>query len=534
VFGHHHRRQAEGNAAADSTAEEPLPPGIGIALFALAMGVVVIGNDFTALNVALPAIENDFDVDVGTVQWVVNAYALMFGMAIVTGGRLADMYGRRRIFFIGAAIFAVFSLGGGLAPDSGTLIAMRVAMGIGGALMWPAILGMTYAILPDSRAGLAGGLILGAAGLANAMGPLLGGILTDELSWRWIFFLNIPIAVLACAVIAAKVPEDNPGARAGIDYAGIATLSAGLTLLLLGFDQAADWGFGDPRVIAFFAVAIVLVIGFALLEPRLGERALVPRDVFRNGGFRATCIAVLLFSATFFAIILYIPQFLEKILDWSALEAGVGMLPMLATFGFVSIVAGNLYERLGSKLAVTLGAGTIVVGMVLLSLIDEDWGYASLVPGLAVCGFGFGLFYSSVTTAGVTALDPSRSSLAGGIIYMFQIAGGAIGLGITTTVFTLSSESELKERVADAGAPITEHQSSVLHGLLAGTDTSAAAARELAPAALQRIDDIVRDSFVIGMQSGFRYVLAVAAVGFVVALFFVGGRLGGRKAATAT
>jgi EmrB/QacA subfamily drug resistance transporter len=460
------------------------------------------------------------------VQWVVNAYALTFGMAIVTGGRLADMYGRRRIFFIGAAIFAGFSLLGGLAPDAGTLIAMRVAMGIGGALMWPAILGMTYAILPDSRAGLAGGLILGAAGLANAMGPLLGGVLTDALSWRWIFFLNVPIAAIACAVIAARVPKDAEGQREGIDYAGVATLSIGLVLLLVGFDQAGDWGFGDPRVIACFALAIVLVVAFAVLEPRQGDRALVPRDVFSNGAFRATCITVLLFSASFFAIILYAPQFFEKILDWSALQAGVGMLPMLATFGVVSLLAGNLYERLGPKLAVSSGAAGIVIGMFLLSLISDDWEYIQFVPGLAVCGIGFGLFFSAVTTAGVTALDPARASLAGGIIYMFQIAGGAIGLGITTAIFTITSEDELRTKAADAGTKLTEHQSSVLHGLLAGTDTSAAAGRDLGPTALQQVEGIVRDSFVFGIQSGFRYVLAVAAVGFLVALLFVGGGRG--------
>ena len=170
--------------------------------------MLVIANDFTALSVALPAIESEFGADVTTVQWVINGYALVFGVLIVTGGRLADMFGRRKIFFIGAAIFAIFSLIGGLAPNIWVLLSARGAMGVGGALMWPAILGMTYALLPKSRAGLAGGLILGAAGFGNAVGPLLGGMLTDALSWRWIFFLNLPIAAFAVLVTLRVVAKD--------------------------------------------------------------------------------------------------------------------------------------------------------------------------------------------------------------------------------------------------------------------------------------------------------------------------------------
>ena len=163
-----------------------------MALVAMGLGVFVIANDFTALNVALPAIEEDFDVDVGTAQWVINAYALFFGLAIVTGGRLADMFGRRKVFFIGSALFAGFSLIGAVSPDIGVLIGTRVGMALGGAMMWPAILGMTYAALPPSRAALAGGLILGVAGIGNAVGPLLGGALTELISWRAIFFVNVP------------------------------------------------------------------------------------------------------------------------------------------------------------------------------------------------------------------------------------------------------------------------------------------------------------------------------------------------------
>src|SRR5215475_6296117 len=165
--------------------KEPLDHRAILGLFAMALAVLVIANDFTALSVALPAMETEFAADVTTVQWVINGYALVFGVLIVTGGRLADMFGRRRIFMLGAALFAAFSVIGGLAPNAAVLLACRFLMGIGGAMMWPAILGMTYGLLPLSRAGLAGGVILGAAGFGNAIGPLLGGFLTDSVGWRW-------------------------------------------------------------------------------------------------------------------------------------------------------------------------------------------------------------------------------------------------------------------------------------------------------------------------------------------------------------
>ena len=406
---------------------------------------------------------------------------------------------------------------------------MRLFMGVGGALMWPALLGLTYALLPDSKAGLAGGLILGAAGIGNAVGPLLGGFLTEDITWRAIFFLNVPIAAFAAAVIYTKVPKDEPGAQEGIDYAGIATLSFGLILLLLGFDQAGDWGFGDWRVIAFFVVAVLMIVSFAVIEPRQGERALVPRDVIKNANFRAACLTVLLISAVFFTVLLYVPQFLIKILDFSPLEAGAGLAPMLVVFAITAFVAGRFYERFGAKTMVTAGTAGLAIGTILLSMIGDDWTYTDLIPGLIVLGFGVGVFFSAVTTAGVTSLDSSRTSLAGGIIYMFQVAGGAVGLGITTMIFTLTSESELKEKAADAATPLTEHQASVLHGLLAGTDTAAKAKAELSPAALSKIDDWVHDSFVVGIQSGFRYAAILAVAGCFVSLFFVGGRLGRSK-----
>ncbi|TMK57004.1 MAG: MFS transporter [Actinobacteria bacterium] len=439
----------------------------------MGMAVVVIANDFTAVNVALPTMEQDFETNINTIQWVINAYALTFGVMIVTGGRLADMFGRRNAFFLGSAIFASMSALGGVAPTETWLIAARVAMGIGGALMWPAILGMTYELLPEEKAGLAGGIIIGAAGLGNAVGPLLGGALTEELSWRWIFFLNVPIALFAVGVTYWLVHVKEPAAgERRIDYPGIATLSIGLVSLLVALDQVADWGWGDPRVIGLLVLAVVMVIGFARLESRAGSHALVPREVMRNESFTASCIAVLFMAATFFAALLYLPQFMEKQLGYSALESGVGMLPFLAVFALASFAAGPLYNRLGAKPLAVAGAALITLGPLLLSFVDEGSGYGALVPGMVVLGIGAGSFIPTATTAGVTSVDESQTSLAGGIVYMFQIAGGSIGLGLTTTVFS------------GAVPP-----------------------------------------FVDGVQAAFRLDAALSLVGLLVAVAFVGGRL---------
>lgn len=444
----------------------------------MSMSVLVIANDFSAINVALPTMEEDFSTDVNTIQWVINAYALTFGVMIVTGGRLADMFGRRRAFFVGTAIFASMSALGGAAPSEAWLIASRVAMGIGGALMWPAILGMTFALLPEEKAGLAGGIILGAAGFGNAIGPLIGGVLTDALSWRWIFFLNVPISAFAVLVTYYLVKVKEPEVESQrIDYPGIGALSVGLVSLLVALDQVDQWGWGDPRVVGLLAVAVLLVTAFVPIERRAGSSALVPRSVMSNESFRASCVAVIFMSATFFASLLYLPQFMQKHLGYSPLEAGVGVLPFLGTFALVSFLAGPLYDRVGAKRLAVFGAACITVAPFLLSRIDTGSDYSSLVPGMVVLGLGVGSFYPTATTAGVTSVEESQSSLAGGILYMCQIAGGSIGLGLTTTVFS------------------------------------------------------AQETFVEGVQAAFRLDATLSLLGFLVALFFVGGRLLPRRRA---
>jgi EmrB/QacA subfamily drug resistance transporter len=497
------------------------------ALGAMALAVFITANDITALSVALPNIETEFDSDVSTVQWVINAYALVFGVLIVTGGRLSDMFGRRRLFFIGCAIFAGFSVLAGAAQSELWLILCRALRGIGGAILWPAALGMTYDILPEEKAGLAGGLILGVAGFGNAAGPLLGGFLVDALSWRWIMFVNLPIAALACFATWRAIPPSRPAERERIDYPGIATITVGLVALLVALDQATDWGWSDPRILALFALCALLLVAFALIERRAGSWALIPRDVMGSGSFRAACIATLFMSAVFFASMLFLPQFFQKILRYSPLEAGAALLPMLAVFAATSFAAGSLYTRLGAKLIVSAGAICLTLGMFLVSLIDRDSSYSALVPGMVVTGVGIGLFYSSVTTAAVTALDPSRASLAGGLVYMFQVAGGSIGLGLTTTVFITASEDRLQKDLA--GSTLRSGEVDALQGALAGTDSATEILRRFSERTAERLLELVREAFAAGMQWSFRLVAALALCGLVVSVLFVGGTLTRRR-----
>lgn len=455
-----------------------------VALGGMAVAIFVVANDFTAPSVALPAIERGFHVDVSTVQWTINAYAVWFGVLTVTGGRLADLLGRRRVFVGGAVVFALFSALSAVAPSAGVLIVARALMAFGGALMWPATLGMTYALLPDARRGLAGGLVLGVVGLGNAVGPLLGGVLTDALGWRYIFALNVPVAAFAVAVVLRTAGESR-GAEdeRRFDWLGMALLSGALLALLVALDEVSTWGWGDPRVIGLLLVSGALIAILVPRERRAGGWALVPSDVAGNVEFRAAMAAVLMMSMTFFTALVYLPQFMEKLLGYSAVRAGAGMLPLMVVFGGSSFAAARLYERLGAKRVIVSGAACLPAGMLCLSLLGRHAGYPVLVPGMVLLGLGTGLFYSAAFTAAVSSLDQKRASLASGILYMFQVAGGSVGLGIATTIVATAAGAQAR----------------------AGGHASAA--------------------FVRGLQETFRVSAALSAVGFVIALLFVGGPL---------
>lgn len=498
------------------------PPSFAVPLIALGFGNLMLAQDLASLNVALSSIERDLNVDLRTAQWVVNAYLLVYGMLIVTGGRLADELGRRRVFTAGAALFAAMSFLGGFAPDVYWLIAARALMGIGAGLMLPAISGMAYAALPEDRAELAGGLIVGAYGVGMAVGPMIGGALTEFLGWRWIQYVNLPLAALVIFSVWRTIPPEAGRGRAKIDYPGIITLSAALFALLFALDQATAWGWSNWRILLSLGLAVALFAAFVIIERRAGPDALVPADIIRIRGVALPCVLKALMAPAYAATLLYLPQLMQKLLGFSPLQSGIGLLPMLATYAGVSFLVGPLAGRLSDRLAIITGLACLALGPFLLSIFGVASGYAGLAAGMIFSGLGLGLFQPTSSTIAVKADDRGRKSLASGLVLMFQFVGGAVGLGLTTTIVASSERTAVDRQLASTGIMLPATERDALNGLLAGTESARQVIQQFDPADAQQLLAIAGDAFAAGVQGGLRLDAAIATLGLLLAALLLG------------
>lgn len=429
----------------DRTATERLDSRTRIALVAMSLAVFVIANDITSLSVALPSIEHEFGVDVETVQWVMNAYTLVFGVLIVTGGRLSDMLGRRRTFFIGVTIFALFSAVGAVAGSTGVLIGARAAMAVGAALIWPSVVGLIFGPVPAARAGLAGGLLLGVSGIGNALGPMVGGLLTDQLSWRWILVLNLPIAAAAIVLVARYVDRDAvTQTRERLDWLGVATLSIGLVTLLVALDQAADWGWGDPRIIGLLAIGVTSLVTLVFTSKR--TRCTHTPGCDRHPGVRGR--------------VRDDRARLRHLVRRPALRAAVhGEDPGLLRSGGrgrIPADAGSVLRgclRSGPGLQPVRSASPAGVR----SRLHAARRTAPQHRRRELRVSGDGAWAGGDRHRRRTLLldrhqhridlpGPSRTGVGSGLTFMFQLVGGAVGVGIATAVFTRVSRSHLGPR----------------------------------------------------------------------------------------
>jgi EmrB/QacA subfamily drug resistance transporter len=399
-------------------------------LGAVAFGLFMIMLDNTIVNVALPSIQRDLQIGVSELEWVVNGYALTFAVLMLTGGKLADLLGRRLVFIVGLAVFTLSSLACGLANGPEVLIGARIVQGVGAALMNPATLSIITATFPPRQRGMAIGMWAGVSALALAIGPLVGGVVTEQIDWSWIFFINVPVGILAIVVARLVIPESRDTSREQrLDLPGLLTSAIALFALTYALIEANTYGWTSARILSLFAVAAVGMIAFVVLERRQ-RLPMLDLSLFKNSTFAGANATMMLVALAMFGVFFFVSLYMQNILGYSATEAGASFLPMTLLIILVAPVAGKLSDRVGSRWL--MGAGlTLVSGSLLVfSRLDLSSGFWDLFPGLIVGGLGMALSMAPTTAAAMGSVPVDTAGVGSAVLNSMRQVGGALGIAV--------------------------------------------------------------------------------------------------------
>jgi EmrB/QacA subfamily drug resistance transporter len=399
-------------------------------LVAVSFGLFMIMLDNTVVNVALPSIQKDLGVSVSSLEWVVNAYFLTFAVLMLTGGKLADLYGRRRIFVAGLVIFTVSSLACGLAANGETLIAARAVQGVGAAMMNPATLSIITATFPPRQRGMAMGIWVGVSAVALALGPITGGLLAEHASWSWIFFINVPIGIFA--IVAARIvirETRDTSADQRLDLPGLVSSGIGLFALTYALIEANSKGWTSPEILALFCISVVGFAAFVLVEQR--QRApMLDLALFRDRTFTGANLTMLLVALAMFGVFFFISLYVQGILGYSPVQAGASFLPMTLAIIFVAPVAGKLSDRVGSRWLMSGGMLLVSISLVLFSLLDESSTFWNLFPALLVGGVGMAMAMTPTTAAAMGSVPVDKAGVGSGVLNSSRQVGGALGIAV--------------------------------------------------------------------------------------------------------
>ncbi len=405
-----------------------------LALIVTAQFMVIL--DVAIVNVALPSIKSDLGFSQTNLQWVISAYAIMFGGALLLGGRLADLLGRRRLFIAGLALFATSSLLCGLAWSEASLIGFRGVQGLGGALLAPAALSLLMTTFAEGRErNLALGIYGAASGSGAAAGVLLGGILTSYLSWSWIFFINVPVGIAAIALTPMLLRESRADlAHRHFDLPGAVSITAGLMLLVYATTRATSDGWGAPVTLALFAGAAALVVAFVAIELR-SPSPLLPLRIFRSRTLTGANIAMAIVGGVAFSEFFLLTQYLQDVLHYSAVESGVAFVAFALTVVLVSNIAQLIVGRFGVRPTLTAGLLISAVSVAWLTRLPVDGHYFwDIFPGFVLGGAGMGLSFVPVTIASLTGVERSDAGVASGLVNTSRQIGGALGIAAVSAV----------------------------------------------------------------------------------------------------
>ncbi len=405
-------------------------------LGAMCFALFMIMLDNTVVNVALPSIQRDLHASLAALEWTVNAYTLTFAVLLVTGGRLGDIFGRRRMFIFGVVVFGLSSLAIGFVPNDNMLVAFRAVQGIGAAFMMPATLAIITQSFPPEQRGTAIGTWAGVSALALAIGPVVGGFLTEEVSWRAIFFINPPIAVgaVAVALFAARESRDETVDKT-VDFAGIASLTVGLTTLVLALVESNSWGWGSARIISLLVLAAVALTAFVSIEMRV-RAPMVNFAFFRSRTSLGANTVGFLISFAMFAQFFFLTLYMQNVLHYSPLETGLRFLPSTVVIIIMGPLAGRLTDRVGPRPLMTLGLVIVAVSLLIESRVTVHSGYGLLLPGFVLMGMGMGLVMSPMSTAAMNAVDRAKAGAASGVLSMSRMVGSTFGVAVMGALVT--------------------------------------------------------------------------------------------------
>jgi EmrB/QacA subfamily drug resistance transporter len=488
-------------------------------LAAMCFALFMIMLDNTVVNVALPSIQDDLGASISGLEWTVNAYTLTFAVLLVTAGRLGDIFGRRRMFLFGVTLFAASSAAIGLAPTQGWLVAGRAVQGIGAAFMMPATLSIITNAFPVQERGKAIGTWAGVSGLALAIGPVVGGALTEYVSWRAIFFLNIPVAVGAVAVtlFAARESRDETVERT-VDIPGILTLSVGLTALVLALVEGNSWGWGSVEILGLFAAAVAGLVAFVLVELH-GRAPMVQFEFFRSRTFFGANTIAFVVSFAMLAMFFFLALYMQNILGYSALEAGIRFLPATLVVIVTAPIAGRLTDRIGPRPLLVAGMLLVALALFMQARIEPDSSYVSLLlPSFTIMGLGIGLTMSPMTAAAMNSVTPEKAGVASGILSMNRMVGGTFGIAVLGALFQGITRSRMEDALASTPIPAGQRES-IVEGVGSAADKAPAG---LDPAVAGQVARAARSAFVDALSSALTVSMAVSLAGAVAAVFLVG------------
>ena len=489
----------------------------GWTLGVVSLGTFMLMLDLSVVAIALPDIRVSLDASFSQLQWVVDAYALALAAFLVTAGSLADRRGRKRVFLVGFVLFTLASLACGLAGTADVLNISRGLQGIGAGILFatgPALLG--YEFHGKDRA-MAFGVFGAVTGLALAAGPLIGGALTSAVSWRWIFFVNVPVGLLAIAATYLRVRESRDKRAHRVDWAGMVTFSIALTALVFAIIRGNGEGWTSPLIVVCFAVAAVLLVVFVAIERRLGSEAMFDLKLFRNVTFVGMSLVALIANAAGLPSIFIETNFLQNVLDSSAWEAGLRFLPLTIALVVFGAVGGAMTGRVPFRALMGVACAALAVGLMLTFLADADSPWTALIPSMIVTGAGMGLFNPTRAALAIGVTEPARAGVASGINETFQQVGTAIGIAAVGALF----QHQVTAAFADSavgqsmGAAAEPAGAAISAGAI--DPVVAAAGPQQAAATLAAANE----AFTIGFHDAMLLCAICAAVAAVIAVFML-------------